>query len=228
MKLEDLIRRFRVMAKDTVKSLGGDGSDQFWANEDITDWLNDAQVQACVRGRLIREDANPAVCRVALTPGQHTYPLHKSVYEIIHLRLIPVTGQTRTMQLKSREWLDRAHPDWRDMDQPSCWVIQNDTSIRVVGRIDVGDALELECYRLPLKVMVNDADKPEIHEAHHEHLIQWALYKAFSVPDADGFDPNRASLSETAFTSYFGPPPDHDLRRSTREDEEQTTTVYTL
>lgn len=226
MTLEELIRRFRVLAKDNVTASGGNGKDLLWSDEDITDWLNDAQAQACVRGRLIREDANPTVCRIALNPAQHTYLLHGSVYEIINLRLVPAVGGARTVRLKSREWLDAREPRWRDLDVPVCWAIQNDTTIRVVGRIDVGDALELECYRLPMKVMSSDRDTPEIHVAHHEHLILWALHKAFSVPDADAFDPNRSALSEAAFTTYFGPPPDSDLRRSTREDEVQTTAVY--
>ena len=63
MTLEDLIRRFRVLSMDNV-------TPPFWAAEDVIDWLNDAQAQACVRGRLIREDENPAVCQIALTPGQ--------------------------------------------------------------------------------------------------------------------------------------------------------------
>lgn len=211
MTLEDLIRRFRTLSKDTAEPY-------FWPDEAVADWLSDAQAQACVRGRLIREDANPAMCRISLVPAQHTYPLHKSVYEIIDLRLIPVVGRPRTMDLKSREWLNAHAPDWRDMDHPSCWAIQNDTSIRVVGKINIGDVLALECYRLPLKVLANDSDKPEIHEAHHEHLIQWALHRAFSIPDADTFDANREAAAETAFTSYFGPLPDSDMRRTTRTD----------
>lgn len=221
MTLEDLIRRFRTLSRDLAQPY-------FWPDEDVTDWLNDAQAQACVRGRLIREDANPDVCRIALDPAQHTYPLHKSVYEIINLRLIAAIGGPRAMNLKSREWLDARASDWRDLDRPTCWAIQNDTTLRVVGKVNLGDVLELECYRLPIKTMQVGSDKPEIHMAHHEHLIQWALHKAFSIPDADTFDANRETVAEAAFSRYFGLTPDSDLRRSTREDEVQTTAVYTF
>jgi hypothetical protein len=64
----------------------------------------------------------------------------------------------------------------------------------------------------------NTLGKPEIHQAHHEHLLQWALHKAFGIPDSDGFDPGRSALAERAFTAYFGPMPDSDLRRETRSD----------
>ena len=212
MTLENLIRRFRVLAQDTEQPF-------LWSDEAVIEWLNDAQAQACVRGRLIREDENPAVCQIALTPGQHTYPLHASVYELINLRIKGSGAESsRSMAIKSREWLDANVRDWRDMDRPSQWLIQDDTTLRVVGAIQAGDVLHLECYRLPLKQLANDMDKPEIHAAHHVHLIQWALHKAFSVPDADGFDAARSAAAEAEFTAYFGPMPDSDMRRTTRED----------
>ena len=212
MTLEDLIRRFRALSLDNV-------TPPFWADEDVIDWLNDAQRQACIRGRLLREDANPAVCEIALTPGQHTYPLHQAAYEIISLRILPANGGcSRTVTLKSREWLDAEFPDWRDDTRPARFAIQDDTSIRVVGAIMTGGKLVIECYRTPIKMLSNDTDKPEIHEAHHDHLIDWALHRAFSVVDAETFDPKRAELSESAFTHYFGPLPDSDLRRTTRMD----------
>lgn len=61
-------------------------------------------------------------------------------------------------------------------------------------------------------------DVPEIAAIHHEYLVQWALYRAFSVPDTETFDPNRAAIAEREFTQYFGLRPDSDLRRITRED----------
>ena len=211
MTLEELIRRFRVLAMDKAQPY-------LFADEDVIDWLNDAQRQACIRGRLLREDANPAVCEIALTPGQRTYPLHKSVYEIINARIVPVSGRSRPVFLASREWMDENMPDWRDEQGQAEFAIQDDTSIRVVGVITTGDKLAIECYRTPLKVLANDVDKPEIHEAHHEHLIQWALHKAFSVVDAEIFDLQRSEQAEANFTSYFGLLPDSDLRRSTRVD----------
>lgn len=58
-------------------------------------------------------------------------------------------------------------------------------------------------------------------QTHHPHLVEWALHKAFSVPDAEFFDPNRAQIAEAKFIDYFGERPDSDLRRITREDVPQ-------
>ena len=211
MTLEDLIRRFRVLAGDIEDP-------PFWSNEDVANWLSDGQVQACVRGRLLREDENNSVCRIALEPGRQVYKLHRSVYELIDVRIKPSIGSSRPLKLVTREWLNAEMPDWRDWNRTAQFAIQDETKLLIVGTIEEGDTLRLECYRLPLAAMEDGSDTPEIHEAHHEHLIQWALHKAFSVPDADAFDPARAKMAEDAFTRYFGLQPDSDMRRATRHD----------
>lgn len=210
MTLADLIRRFRVLSNDAAQPY-------FWADVDITDWLDDAQAQACIRGRLLRDDSRESVCAIALTPGKATYKLHPKLYEIISIRLVPASGRARPVSLKSREWLDANHRDWRDCQRPVVTAIQDDTSIRVVGKVEAGDTLQIEVYRLPL-LSLADSDTPEIHEAHHEHLVLWALHKAFSIPDTEAFDAARADRAEAAFTRYFGIAPDSDMRRQTRED----------
>ena len=125
-----------------------------------------------------------------------------------------------------REWLDANYPNWRDaddwyhMDGGTRYLVQNDTTLRIVPTPAEDGTLTIEAYRLPLKKLSadNDAASPEIHTAHHEHLLLWALHKAFSVPDAELIDPARAQKAEEGFTAYFGPMPDSDLRRITRED----------
>ena len=213
LMLEDLIRRFRALAKDAVIPYRAE-------DEDVIDWLNDAQRQACVRGRLLVAEGDPALCEIALTVGQSVCPLNAVLYELIDLRIQSQTRKPRPVVLKSREWLNANRPDWRDLDCPACMAIQTDTGLRLVGTVEAGERLVIEAYRLPLEKLASDADKPEIHEAHHEHLIQWALHKAFSVPDSELFDPDRSTLAERAFTAYFGPLPDSDMRRITREDVE--------
>jgi hypothetical protein len=211
MTLEELIQGFRLLADDRVEPYRAE-------DVDVARWLNDAQRQACLRGRLLVAEGDPAMCRIELNTGQSVYPLHRAIYEIIHLRLVPAAGRSRQVSLKSREWLDAEMPEWRDCPRPASIAIQTDTGLRVVGSFDPGDVLELEAYRLPLKSLANEMDKPEINGAHHEHLIQWALHRAFSVPDSEIFDPNRAKDAEREFTAYFGPLPDSDLRRETRHD----------
>ena len=222
MNLEQLIQQFRVDSDDLVPN------PYLWDAEWIAAWLTEAQSQAAIRARLLYEAADPAICEIAVTAGVATYPLHKSLYELAHLRFKP-TGSTQSepVHLKAREELDRIRPGWRDRTstQP-CFAIQDDTRITLVDRPSVAGTLYVEGYRVPLRALANDNDKPEINEAHHRYLVHWALHRAFSKPDSETIDPQRAAAAEAAFTRYFGPSPDADLRRSTRHDEVQTNKAF--
>lgn len=223
MNLEELTRRFRVMSRDTVEPY-------LFADEDVADWLSDAQAQACVRGRLLLEDANPAVCQVAIEAGRHSYRLHATLYELVDVRF-KSAGADRAAPIKivSREWLDDNVRDWRNASAMDCaarYLVQGETRVRIVPTPAEAGVLLIEGYRLPLKPLANDYDKPEIHEASHEQLIQWALHRAFSIPDAETFDANRAALAEHQFSAYFGPLPDADMRRITRHDEPHANKVF--
>lgn len=219
MNGEALIAGFRYASGDKVEPY-------FWSDERVLELLTEAQIQACVRGRLLHEDTRPEVCRITLAAGQASYPLHPKLFEITHLQIRPVVGEPRRLELKSVEWLNEEMPDWRNDTNPPRFAIQRDTSLRIVGRIEAGDMAELEGYRLPMKDLTDESSKPEIHEAHHEHLIDWALHKAFSEPDAETIDPQRAKDAEQEFTRYFGHMPDADLRRATRQDVQHHTQAW--
>lgn len=220
MNLEQLIASFRVDADDLEEP-------HLFKDEWIAAWLSEAQAEAAIRGRLILEDANPAVCQIAVTAGQASYELHRSIYEIADLRFVPA-GQPKSVPLAlvTREWLDDKRPGWRDCAGTPQFAIQTDRRIRLVGAPDADGMLHLEAYRAPLKALENDTDKPELAEAHHRHLVQWALHRAFSRPDSETIDPQRADRALAAFTSYFGLAPDSDLRRATRHDLQQTNALW--
>lgn len=222
MTLEELIASFREDATDKVQPF-------LWEDETVTRWLNEAQDEAAVRGRLLLDDSTPAVTTIAVTAGQASYQLHAKVYEIAHLQWQPSAAAHRAqpVELVTREWLDRKHPGWRvRLDCDALYAIQSEGALRLVPTPREAGTLVLEAYRLPMKAMVNDTDKPEIHAASHAYLVYWALHRAFSQPDSDGFDPQRAATAEAAFTGYFGARPDADLRRATRHDEPQVNATY--
>lgn len=215
MTLEELIARYRLEATDNARP-------PFVSDDTATMWFNDAERQAAIRGRLIREDSDTAITNITFVVGQPTYVLDPRVFEIISLRLVPLASPTRTrpLTLRSREYMDRYCRDWRtDSTRWDDYAIQDDKTIRFTGKYEAGDILALECYRTPLVKMVGTDDAPEISELHHEQLVHWVLHKAFNLPDPDLFDPKKAAEAEQAFTDYFGPMPDSDLRRITREDQ---------
>ena len=220
MNLEALIAAFRVDAKDRTEP-------HLFDQEDVIAWLNEAQEEAVVRGRLLHESANPAVCVIAVEAGVAVYPLHEALYEIDYLVFEPANDeQPQQVTLKSAGELDRSMPGWRTTAGRVEHAVQDDTRLRLAPKPEVAGVLRLEGYRLPLAELAQDSDEPEIHKGHHRHLVDWALHRAFSVPDADAFDPKRAGNAEATFTAYFGLPPDSDMRRTTRHDQDHQTTVY--
>ena len=220
MNLEQLIQQFRVDADDLTEP-------HFWDAEWIAAWLTEAVNEAAVRGRLLYEAANAAVCQIAVVASAATHELHKSLFELVHLRFQATGSATSSvLSIKAREELDRIRPGWRDETGTPRYAVQDDTRITLVPRPEVAGTLHVEGYRVPLKPLANDTDKPEIHEAHHRHLVHWALHRAFTKPDSETIDPQRAAAAEAAFTRYFGPSPDADLRRSTRHDEVQTNKAF--
>lgn len=221
MNLEQLIQQFRVDAGDTVTN------PPFWKDEWIAGWFTEAVAEAAIRGRLLLEAANPLVCQIAVTPGRAVYPLHPALFELVHLRFLPTGAECADpVVLKTREELDRIMPGWRERADRVAFAIQDDTRIQLVAAPKVAGVLHIEGYRVPLKALANDNDKPEINSAHHHLLVHWVLHRAFSMPDADAFDPARAAQGEAEFSKYFGLRPSSDLRRSTREDEAQTNKVF--
>ena len=220
MNLEQLIQQFRVDADDLVQPY-------LWPDDWVAPWLTEAVSEAAVRGRLIYEAANAAVSQIAVSASAATHELHKSLFELVHLRFQATGAATSSvLPIKAREELDRIRPGWRDETGTPRYAVQDDTRITLVPRPEVAGTLHVEGYRVPLKALENDTDKPEIHEAHHRHLVHWALHRAFTKPDSETIDPTRAATAEAAFTRYFGPRPDADLRRSTRHDEVQTNKAF--
>lgn len=219
MTLADLLCRFRYESKD-------DRQPYLWTDPLVKSLFNEAERRACVCGRLLLEDADQSVCEISLNVGEHTYSLHEKLYEIVSLHVSNAAGELRPIVLRSREWLNANVPGWRENDCLAYAAIQGDKTIRIVGEILDGDVLLIEGYRLPKRDMTEPGHRPEINEAHHIHLLEWVLHKAFSTPDSDGFDPDRAAKHEARFTRYFGPLPDSDMRRSTRADETQHNAPY--
>lgn len=208
MTRDDLVREFRLATQDQV-------APYLWQTPDIVRWLEEAEREACVRGRLLHESSDPDMCEIAAVPREAVYPLHPRLYEIDHIAFLD-DGEScrRPLKLVSTEYLDASVSGWRDRTGRVEYAIQSETSLRLVPRPDQPGVVLMEGYRLP---KAGEASF-EIHEAHHRNLLDWALFRAFSIPDAETLDLGRAEVAERAFTDYFGDRPGSDLRRQTRED----------
>ncbi|AMO36416.1 DUF6682 family protein [Thauera humireducens] len=213
MKREALRRRVRLLAQDTARPY-------LWQDEDIDDWLNEAQQEAAVRARLLRAvpAANPDLCEHGLSAGEAVVTIPTSLFEISSQSWRQGDRTTR-LHLVSREWMDTTRPGWRDESagEPA-YLVQDANVLQIVPAPSVAGTLLLEGYRLP-KAIESDEDEPEIPAFHHVHLVQWALHIGYSLPDAETFNPDKSRIAEAEFSRFFGSRPDADLRASTRHDE---------
>lgn len=221
MTRDELIQEFRVQTQDLIDPY-------LWRTPWVANWLEEAEAEACIRGRLLHVADDPALCEIAIAPGQRVYPLHPMLYELDHLGIKEAgEARRRPVRLVSTEYLDAHLPDWRDRSGRVEYVVQDDTSLRLVPTPTAAGTLLLEGYRLPLgSLAASGSARPEINDAHHRHLIDWALFRAFSMPTAETLDLTRAQVAAQAFERYFGPRPDSDLRRITREDVEHHNTAW--
>ena len=213
MRREALRRRVRLLAQDTTLPY-------LWQDEDIDDWLNEAQQEAAIRARLLRATpaSHPALCEFSLTAGETAIALPEQLYEISHQEW-NAGAERRPLKLVSREWMDTTLPGWRAMPaaEPD-YLVQDRQALEVVPPPIAAGAVLIEGYRLP-EPMVADDEEPGIPLAHHIHLVQWALHVGYSLPDTETLNPGKSQAAEAEFTRYFGARPDADLRADTRNDE---------
>ena len=213
MHREALRRRVRLLAQDTTLPY-------LWQDEDIDDWLNEAQQEAAIRARLLRATpaSHPALCEFSLTAGETAIALPEQLYEISYQEWV-IGAERRPLKLVSREWMDTTLPGWRAIPAADPdYLVQDRQALEVVPPPIADGSVLIEGYRLP-EPMGADDEEPGIPLAHHIHLVQWALHVGYSLPDAETFNPGKSQAAEAEFTRYFGARPDADLRADTRNDE---------
>lgn len=205
MTLLDLIAQFRSDADDAV-------TPYLWSDADVKRWLNEAEQEAAVRAKLLYDDSTDSICKVAVQAGVASYTLNAKIHDIEHAYLLEASGATH-LGILDRLELDRTKPDWRTVTRKPEALVRDDKRIRLDCIPDAAYTLKLEVYRLPREDMENDEDQPEIAAVHHRHLVHWALHRAYSKPDAETKNEDKAALAEAKFERIFGPRPDANLRR---------------
>ena len=201
MDLGALIREYRILSQDNVIPY-------FCDNDELRKWFNDAETEAAIRSKLIQDSDE---LRVLAGEMRHDAP--SLMFEIRYIELCDSAGKFYPINPTTRDVLDVTKPGWRHLVERPEWYIVDDKEI-ILGAIpDVEYTLYIEYLRTPRNPMKALADAPEINEAHHEGLIQWALHKAFGKPDADLFDAAKSNEAEAAFTRQFGKRPTADLRK---------------
>ncbi|QRF60248.1 DUF6682 family protein [Variovorax paradoxus] len=232
MNLAELIESFRVDADDQSNSVGGGDADALWKDTDLARWFGEAEEEAAIRKRLLFDDYTLSIVSINVVAGQSSYPLDSRMFEISRARLLNAsTGRfLEDLYITKRDALDQSCPGWRDERRRPKTIVQDDTRVMLPGIVDRAYTLRLEGYRTPLAPITADSDPesttPEIGAVHHRFLVHWVLHRAYSKPDSEVFNPEKAATALAAFEQYFGPRPDADLRKDQQADQPHHNTSW--
>jgi hypothetical protein len=183
------------------------GDPPLFSNSMLARWFSEAEEEAAIRKCLLREPLE-----FDLTAGDSELTLAPRTVEVRTARIVEA-GQTFWLSPSDRYEQDRLFRDWRDTSGRPTAFIHDDRSLVLNRVVESASTLKLETFRMPADALSEDDDEPEIAAIHHRRLAGWVTFRAFSVPDADGFDPTRSARGLADFEDYFGQRPDADNRR---------------
>lgn len=199
MKLSELEKRFRLETGDKVKPY-------LFAPADVHRWFAEAEDEACIRGDLLREADDPAMCEIPFSAADTRMDMDPRWARITRAYFIPA-GSTDPLPLDivlDRAVLDRRNIKWRFCTELPRELLIEPGKMRFGCLPECAGTLYLEGIRKPLRPLTLD-NEPEIEAIHHIHLVEGAKARAYMVVDSEMHDAAAARTAEDAFTRYFGP-----------------------
>jgi hypothetical protein len=197
MTLDELRLAFRREADDIA-------APYLWSNDDVDFWVNEAEVEACRRARLIVDSRTPDLCEISLLAGDEWIDIDA---RIISVRRVRLSGFAYPLVKKTRAEMDMALPGWEDhTGDPQAFVSDMDvTALRMYPTPTTAGTALLTVIREPKDPMVDDDDTPEIAPRYHAKLVHWAVHRAFAKKDTETLDENASLKALALFEQEFGP-----------------------
>lgn len=167
MNLLALIGQFRRDARDTVLPY-------LWDTADVIDWINEAESEACIRARLLLDDATAAICEIDVVADDRILSTDARVNEIVAARLIDAEGASEPVELVTHEWMEKNYPLWRENEagMPERLIHKNG-QITFDRPANAAYTLALTVYRAPMveigarhAVTLQDSGDTVTHTAH--------------------------------------------------------------
>lgn len=177
-----------------------------WSEAELAQYLAEAEAEACLRARLLRDDSTAGVAVLDVTSGSAWIALHSSTIRVLRAKL---ASAQCPLGLTDPGELDRLYTGWESQTGTPCLYYLESNRLRLIPKPELTDTLYLSVYRTPLVKLSADANdaQPEIAEPHHLGLTRWAIYRALSKRDEDSYDPGRAGVALQQFEREFGPRP---------------------
>lgn len=222
MNLQNLIDQFRIEVADKA-------TPSQWSDDEVTLYLNEAEEEAAVRARLIRDKSNLMICQINVTAGVSSYALDPVVCEIVYASMVnagSIGAFPYRLGITTSDELDQYRPAWRSLKYRPAAIIHYDNTMEVDCIPDTAYTINLEVYRLPLNPMMSGSDTPEINGVHHRHLIKWAKHRAYQKQDADTQDLAKSEKFAKEFEDKFGLPVDATYRKHANSSRPHRNQLY--
>lgn len=199
MTLKELIAQFRIDHDDTKKPY-------LWSDDAIRAWLNEAEREACRRGKLLVDSTTTEICYLTVAKGDPWLPYDQRIIRV--LRAMPEgTDYVRPIPVTTHDRMDDYWPGWEREERSRLEaLVENMESFRLRTYPVLTEelVLNLTVQRLPLCDMAKPEDSPEIPSLFHMSLLHWAKYKAYAVDDVDANDPKKSASGYALFREQFG------------------------
>ena len=218
MNVGELLSELRSGMLRDASTLKSGPPDQFWADENLIRYINEAQRRFARRSFCLRDDTTPEVTQVTLSSGVSIYQLHESVLRVQSARhqdattdLIRITHSVNFVVVNDAvEFQDGVTslanniPVRFATDEG----LQLDDQHQVRLLVDpvpdssqAGKIIYLRVIRLPIDDLTLDATDaaPEIPEDWHLDMLEWAAYRALRNWDLDAEDRRKAEQHKSRF-----------------------------
>jgi hypothetical protein len=200
MKLVELINEARTRLMDP------DTPDALWKNQDLVEYANWAEREACRRAHLLFDETEEGVASYTVAGGQAWVPLSRLVLFVDKAKWegVPIYPHLYNV-------LQVAFPGWEAQvtGTPSLYVLNNGNIGLFPVPDEEGGSLTLRVSRLPLADMrwaEKETVSPEIGEQYHDLLVDGIMAQAYLKKDSQTFDAEGAQRHAALFERAFGPP----------------------
>lgn len=168
-------------------------------------YLNEAQMEAARRGRLLIDSTTSGIAQVDVSSGSPVVDIDS---RIISIRRIRLASSSRPLAKRTVRQMDEQFPGWdtaTTVSQPFVVVTdyQSD-ALFLYPAPKADDVLLMTVAREPLYVLARNSDDIEFSSRYVSGLIEWMKYRTYMNEDTDMFDAKKAAFSLAAFEAEFG------------------------
>jgi hypothetical protein len=219
-----VLRRLRNELQDIVEPY-------FWSDEELIDYIDEAQVRFCSDGVPILDSRTEEICRIEYKAGADVVPYHESIRRILSvvrqdssgglhsvrlltqensLQLFPIRPSDYGVNIDSTRQLNRAN------DSFDVFTDYDNDYLRLSSPAETPGVLLMQVERLPKDILKECDDILEIRRENIPAILFWASYRAWTKQDSETMDEKAAKRALDMYDIHVGKARIEQKRRTTQ------------